>query len=202
MARFSVDENMPNISVVSDLRHVHHSSVIKQKLKLYSFEWSFRPLLLFHKILGLPLKFELSPSYSTSKCLCWLQRMLCFLPLFLNFVLHFWMIGNELSRTGPTKTNTKVYQTSSTVFWNYRIELLDSAVTIIGAHALLIYLSNVSWCHLSEVLLIMELQNLYTDEEYRKFRMIFWVGAALFIAVSEQSGVIIHLEIISFFTYD
>ena len=140
-----------------------------------NFEWSLKPFLLLMRCLGISLDFA---PYSQRS---WKIITIYGLVLFsLNVACHFTMLAmgsDELSEIEDFRKPSPVQLLSD------QISSVNEIAVTIGSHFLAMACLLTNWSHVAQIFQCMELHSFYTDQEYRKFRILALVGLVFTVLV-------------------
>ena len=149
------------------------------------FEWSLKPLLVLMRCFGFPLDFQLSKCSNDHHrgYLWWIVAGFGFLNYFLNAECHFYWIGEKIDSVinDPTVTGRR-WTLTSAIFSNFVINMGYISVMLVGSHGMMMHMALNNWRHITTVLISME--RLYSDQDFRKFRIVSSFGVAAAIMVS------------------
>ena len=141
-----------------------------------TFEWSFKPLLMWLNIIGIPLKINKLASSGVQFGLATIFGLLVFTTFVAFQVAYFFINLSNASWYGSIS--------SSTLRWNIVIHNINDVVSTFGTHFVLMTYCLVNWKDLVQVLHRMERFNLFEKDIYYRVRCVCSCGLALVILVS------------------
>lgn len=148
----------------------------KNNSELKLFKWSFRPILFWMNLLGIPL--TLSSGGLVKFSFIFVYSILLFgkeTGINIFSVTKLFLEGDSLFSSNVA---------SSTVKWNIYINQLNHTITTFGTHFALMFFALVQWQNLVEVLEYLEKTNFFEQKDYNKFNRICWCGLSLVILVT------------------
>lgn len=157
------------------------SILFKMQKTSLNLEWSFQPILVWMRLIGVPLY-----RHHGNRLKLWLTTGFSATYFFLNMNASLIVfLGTVAVIASDTKAARKEFSVTVTWLWNYAIGRFNHSIINLGSHFALLAFTVIKWPSLMTNFdkLAGEKRAFLSTEDYNKIRIIFWRGFAIIILV-------------------